>query len=337
MKSILYPFAIFGLIFIVSCQRNRLDVAFEKEKLTINFVNVDSIEFQSSDRGTIKEALLNSPLNQEEILSYQFQYCIGVGAVDDDTSYLHLDKFVSDPYFVRVHQAVKNQLYPELPRFNKELLDGFKRWKFHDASFKTPTNIAYINSAFSSSIFSTENEIGVSLERYLSDSNQVISELPSEPFYEWVKKKFSKEYLVRDVFLGWTTTHLVDIEKGNLADRMIAYGKALYLTKAAMPKAKDALILRYSKEEYKWARENERNFWDYLVQQKMLYTTSEREQTNFLNDGPYTTGLPENGPDRLGQFLGYQMVLQYVEKNSKLTLRELVNLPSTEIIKKYKI
>lgn len=337
MKHILHYCVIICLAFFYGCKQNNLNVDISAIEAPIHFYNLDSIEFQTNDAAILKNNLLKGDFYHEEIINYQFNYCLGIGSISNDSSYIHLKMFTADPYFQRVNKAVEKQIYPLLKEFNSQLTDGFKRLKFHKSDVLLPKNIIYMNSAFSSSVFSTEHEIGISLERYLLDTTEVIQELPSEPFYDWVTKKFNSTFLVRDAFLGWITTHIMPVEHGNLAEKMIQYGRALYLTKAALPNEKDALIMRYNDEQYKWARENEGNIWDYLVKQKLLYTTNERDQSNLLNDGPYTTGLPEQGPDRLGQFLGYQMVLNFMKKYPKTKMEELIKLPAIEIIKEYNV
>ena len=54
-----------------------------------------------------------------------------------------------------------------------------------------------------------------------------------------------------------------------------------------------------------------------------------------FQEGPFTPGLPEKGPDRLGQFLGWRMVQQYMENNSDLTLEELKEVGYNTILQAY--
>lgn len=324
------------ILVIVSCNKINLNVDTSNVHLPIQYTNLDSIEFSVSSENQLKSILLSSKFNKDEILSYQFNYCLGVGNFDD-SSFHSLITFTKDPYFQKVHRVIQQQLYPKIPSFNQEITESFKRLKAHQVTTSFPKHVIYMNSAFSSSIFSTENEIGISLERYLSDTNQVIKDLPSDPFYAWLRAKFNADYLIRDVLIGWITTHVVDATHGDLSEKMIQYGKALVLLKASMPEVEDEIIVRYTHDQYKWARENEKNVWDYLVEKKLLYTSDERVHTNFLNDGPYTPGLPEVGPDRLGWFLGYRMVWNYLELHPDTPLNELIKLPYTTIIKEYKI
>jgi uncharacterized protein YjaZ len=58
---------------------------------------------------------------------------------------------------------------------------------------------------------------------------------------------------------------------------------------------------------------------------------------NLLHEAPFTAGLPMNeAPDRLGQFLGWRIVHSYMEQND-VTLRQLIELPYTEILTFYEI
>ena len=111
----------------------------------------------------------------------------------------------------------------------------------------------------------------------------------------------------------------------------------MYIVHACFPNKPYAYALRYSDENYKWAEENEFAFWEYLVKEELLFKNNLRDKTNFLNEGPYTLGLPEQGPDRLGQFLGFKMVLNYMANNKDLSLQELLALNYNTILQAYEI
>jgi uncharacterized protein YjaZ len=61
----------------------------------------------------------------------------------------------------------------------------------------------------------------------------------------------------------------------------------------------------------------------------------EETKQNLLREGPFSAGLPRESPDRMGQFLGYQMVKQYMDEES-ISLKELVKLPYNTILQSYK-
>jgi uncharacterized protein YjaZ len=56
-----------------------------------------------------------------------------------------------------------------------------------------------------------------------------------------------------------------------------------------------------------------------------------------LNEGPFTVGLPEKSPDRLGQFLGWKIVREFMEQNESISFNELIKLPYNTILQSYEI
>ena len=146
------------------------------------------------------------------------------------------------------------------------------------------------------------------------------------------------QYLERDAMGSWILTHYVDEPEGDaLIEYIIYWGKILYLIEACYPEDDERIILRYTKDDYQWALDNEASFWNYLMDQKLLFKADERTRVNLLKEGPFTPGLPEdteNSPDRLGQFLGWRMVHQYME-DSDTSVKGLVDVDYKEIYQGY--
>lgn len=85
------------------------------------------------------------------------------------------------------------------------------------------------------------------------------------------------KFLERDAVCSWVMTHYFDeLNDVTNIEAIIQWGKILYCTEAAYPNYPKEIILRYSAKDYAWAIENERPFWDYLVKQKLLLTSSEK-------------------------------------------------------------
>lgn len=321
-------------LLISSCANDPLDVDASDVKVNIGFVNMDSIWAKSNGRDFLK-ADADFRARIPEMYEYELGYCLRVGRISDTALINSLTQFKNDPFMSRVGKAIKRE-FKDLSSVKTELLDGFRHIKYHLPSAKLPSNIVFMNSVFTSSAFSSQKEIGIGLERYLGEKSAVIEDLPNDMFFTWIKEGMDRRYLVRDAFSSWIMTHYIPETDGNLAEQIIRWGKILYLTEAAIPDAPESIIPRYSEEDYNWALENEYSLWKYLVDQKMLFKIDELNKTNLLNEGPFTPGLPEKGPDRLGQFLGWRMVRKYMEVKD-ITVEELMNVPYTEIIVEYEI
>ncbi len=324
----------FIALLISSCANDPLDVDASDVKVNIGFVNMDSIWSESKGQDFLK-ADADFRARIPEMYEYELGYCLRIGRISDTALINSLTQFKNDPFMSRVEKAIQRE-FKDLSVVKKEMIDGFRHVKYHLPKAKMPTNIVFMNSVFTSSAFSSQKEIGIGLERYLGENSPVIKDLPNDMFFAWIKEGMDRRYLVRDAFSSWIMTHYIAETDGNLAEHIIRWGKILYLTEAAIPDAPESIIPRYSEQDYTWALENEYALWKYLVDQKMLFKIDELNKTNLLNEGPFTPGLPEKGPDRLGQFLGWRMVRKYMEVKD-ITVEELMNVPYTEIIVEYEI
>lgn len=322
------------VFFLFSCKMDPLRVKIDGIDTGITYVNVDSLIVYTEFDNLIS---LNQRCKDElgDIYSYLIGYCIKLPDASDSTFQEGISLFCKDPYVRRLEQRISER-FGNLTIKKREIDNGFKHLKVHFPDVAIPEKIVFMNSLFASSVFSTKNEIGIGLERYLGVGADVIKELPYQTFPEWEKEAMDDQFLSRDVLVSWISTHLVDDVEGNLAERMVRWGKILYLTQAAFPQMDPSSILRYNKEDFNWALENEFDLWTYLAKEKLLFKMDELNIKNLLGEGPFTPGLPEKGPDRLGQFIGYRMILKYMEIK-EVSLGELLTTPYSDILIEYEI
>ena len=327
-------FVCFAVLSLSGCKYDPLNVDASETKVDMNFVNMDSLLFQANDDQLLE---LHQRFKEEipEIYEYQLGYCIGISDLNDTAFVNSMRSFLADPYIKRVEERISDQ-FKDLSTHRNEIYSGFQHLKFHLPKVEIPESVVFMNSFFASNAFSTERQIGIGLERYLGKETDVILELPGDSFYQWMKDGLDERYLSRDALCSWIMTHIVEDVSGNLAEQMIRWGKVIYLTEAAFPEKDKSILLRYSEEGMEWALDQERDIWDYLVREKLLFKIDERFKINMLNEGPFTVGLPEKGPDRLGQFIGWRMVRKYMEIK-RVSLEELINTPYTAILAEYEI
>lgn len=328
-------FSFLLLLFIVGCTNNPLDISIDEVKTDLAFVNVDSTLFYS-DSSELMNKHIEFKKEIENIYAYQIGHCLQIGDVSDTAFYNSIMAFRSDVSIQKLEKDIQTA-FKDKSTIESKITDGFKHLKYHFPKGKQPKKIVYLNALFNSGVFCTETEVGIGLERFLGESNEIIKQLNPQYYFDWMKKAMDKKYLERDVLTGWIETHYVDEVTGNLAEHIVRAGKVMYLTEAAFPNEDPSLILRYSNADYQWALENEFQFWQYLVNQKLLFKVDEKTAMNMINEGPFTPGLPDqNSPDRLGQFLGWRMVHSYMEQND-ISVSELIELPYNEILQAYEI
>ena len=332
LKNILIVGLILALI--LSCSSDKLNVSVDNVKIDTKFIRLDSI-IANSDSSQIIDFHHKFEKEIQDIYNYQIGYCLRIGKISDTAFVNSINQFNSDKGIIGIHKSIEER-FSDLSQHKLEIIKGLQHLKVHFPENKTPNTIVFMNSLFNSNAFSTENEIGIGLERYLGYENEMVKQLPSEPFYDWIKKAMDVTYLERDAICSWIITHYVPEVEGTLAEHIIYWGKILYLTEAAFPDKEKNIILRYSPQQYQWAQENENSFWNYLVEEKILFKNNGLEKANLLNEGPFTIGLPEESPDRLGQYLGWKIVHDYMSKKD-ISLEELIKTTYNNILQEYEI
>ena len=85
--------------------------------------------------------------------------------------------------------------------------------------------------------------------------------------------------------------------------------------KLRTPAVDEHLKFRYSKEELEWCNSNEMNIWEVIINSNLLYSKDKKQITPFISEAPFTKGLPQESPSKVGVWLGYKIVKDYVEAN----------------------
>jgi len=325
---------VLAVFLFIGCSSDKLKVNTDGISTGISYVNLDSLMVHTAP-DELPELNMKCKSDLGDIYAYEIGYCIKMPNDSDTAFQKGMGLFLADPFVQRMERRI-GERFTKLSAYSEEIDQGFKHLKVHFPKMKTPKKVVYMNSLFTSSAFSTDFEIGIGLERYLGEEADVVKELPYQTFPDWEKKAMNSEFLSRDAVASWVTTHLVPEADGNLAQKIVRWGKALYATQAAFPDKDPAYILRYDPKQYEWAVENEQDLWKYLVDENMLFKIDELNTKNLLSEGPFTPGLPEKGPDRLGQFLGYRIILKYMEIMD-VSLEELMKTSYSDILVEYEI
>ncbi len=332
LKNIIHIGFLSMLIF--SCKRSVLDIEIGEIKITTDYINLDSSIYNSNNNELIKNHQFFKK-NITDIYSYQLGYVLQIGNISDTAFIRSIAQYKKDPGIKKIENRIKEK-FNNLEKHKLLITDGLKHLKYHFPNGKIPKTIVFMNSLLQSNAFCTENEIGIGLDRYLGKETDVIKELPNEPFYDWIKEGMDVQYLERDALCSWIITHYLEEDHGTLAESIVRWGKIIYLTEASFPNFEKNIIIRYSIEDYNWAIKNELTFWKYLVDKKLLFKNSDLDKANMLKEAPFTIGLPDVSPDRFAQFLGWQMVRNYMNKN-KITLEQLIAIPYNNILQEYEI
>lgn len=321
------------LLVFSSCRQDPYQVNLHEIKFDLRSYHADSLVSSQNPLNQLKVRNQLKTLDSD-VFGYLFGYCYRI-PVQPDTAFLQrLSLIYNDPYVQALEREISVKFAVSKAKHHRKLQEACQRMKALLPNTEPPKNVVWMNAAFASSVFCSKKSIAIGLERYLGAKSTCIQKLPSDQFFGWIKEGMEERYLVRDAVLGWLNTHALEETKEGYAEEMIRWGKLLFILEKLLSEEHVAVVLRYSEADYQWALASEWAVWKYLVDEQLLYDRNEDTKQSLLHEGPFTRGLPNKSPDRLGQFLGYRIVRQYVENHSP-SLQELLNLPYLTLLQAY--
>ncbi len=230
-----------------------------------------------------------------------------------------------------LHAAVLKE-YPTTDTLKRQLHSFFQHLKYYFPQFKVPRIITLTSDVdFRHSVIVTDSLLLISLDTYLGAHH---------PFYYGIKRYFSEDFIrsqiVPDVAHQYAERYIHRPKKRSFLAYMVYYGKIRYFMKRMLPQVSEAAIMSYSEKELQWAQNNERQIWGYFIEHRLLYKTDPNLRTDFFAIGPYTKFglvLDSESPPQLGQYMGLQIVKQYVKQHEKEKLQTLLQLDNETLFK----
>lgn len=288
-----------------SCHTSKRDREVEQVDLTIRIERLD----QAMDlwlRGEIDSLQIQEQYGP--FLSIYGRYVLESGPADNPDFWLNSRSFLSDSALQRLYQDELNY-YRDLSAIEQELTYGFKWLKLHFPSIATPRVMMHF-SALNQSIVVAEGVISASGDKYLGASYPLYQQL----FDSYQTRLMDSSSLSQDYLYGWVASELPShTTNSTLLEEIIYRGKLLYFVSQMLPDRSEQELLNYTPEELQWCRSNSENIWRYLGRNELLYTRSSREILKWVSEAPNSSFIQEQTPSKVGVWLGYQIVKQYIE------------------------
>jgi hypothetical protein len=231
-----------------------------------------------------------------------------------------LKSFLTDFDIYRLHNEVE-RIFPDLREIEAELETAFKYYRHYFPDYTVPQIYTYI-SGFNQTVVAAENQFGIGLDKYLGSGHKFYYELQLP---EYQRNKMHPGKIPSDCIIAWAMTEFeLDDTDGHLLSHIIYHGKLLYFADAVLPEQHDTLKTGISFAGLEWCKNNERQMWTFLVENKLLFSTDARTIARFVNDGPFTSEFSRDSPGRAALWLGRQIVRSYMQRNNQVSLQELM-------------
>ncbi|MCM1169902.1 MAG: hypothetical protein NC324_08215 [Bacteroides sp.] len=245
---------------------------------------------------------------------------------DNPLNLQRIQNFVEDPVVQQAYGKIRAQ-YPDSKALGTELTRIFERTRQLFPAFQNPEVYTYISYFdFVNRVLYLDSMLSIALDLYIDGNQERLDEI-GVPRY--MSRKLDAAHLGADVarVIG---SALIKQEKETLLDHLVYEGKVLYFMQDVLPDASPETLFGYSREQVLWCKAHEREVWQYMVQQNLLYESNPLKFRYFVNEGPFNP-LLEGAPARLSQFVGLRIVRAYLKKSSK-DFNALLNASAQEVL-----
>ncbi|MEI7662090.1 MAG: gliding motility lipoprotein GldB, partial [Bacteroidota bacterium] len=231
--------------------------------------------------------------------------------------------YLENPRNITFQAAVASQ-YKDGRWIENGLTEAFKHYRYYYPGVKIPRVYAYISGgdydfpvqfADSVMLIGLDNFLGRDFKPYAADGL---------PFYR-ITRMNSGNILPECMKVLLNVTYREQLSGNTLLEQMVEAGKRLFFIDAMIPGTDDRFKIGFTQPQQDWIVKNEAHVWAAIIENRMLYTTDGKLIRAFMSDGPFTAEFSKDSPSRLGEWLGWQIVRNYMENQPEVTLSDLMN------------
>lgn len=304
-------FTIIGIILLllmIGCRDNgRPDVSkllkerkilrLDKDVFALDHENPD-IEVLSEKYGTYLDLYVGGVLQLGRVTDPDFKHLFSL--------------FLRDSVMNEVYDSVAVR-YADMSIQENELSGALAYYAYYFPGRVIPQVYTHI-SGFNQSVIVDSAAIGVSLDNYLGE-NCVFYDMLTTPIPMYARKKMTSRDVVKDALSGWLSAEFPYLPvKNDLISGMIYQGKIIWLLEKLFPDYEKSRLLGYLPEQEIWCENNEKQIWQFLIENDYIFSTQQTLVMKFLSDAPFTSGMPAESPGQAVVWTGYRIIGKYQEK-----------------------
>jgi hypothetical protein len=206
---------------------------------------------------------------------------------------------------------------------------AFANIKYYYPAFTIP-RVETVITGLESDLFVSDTLVIVGLDYYLGKKAKYRPNM-----YDYMLRRYEKNFIVPSALLLYgidSKYNYVNLSDRTVLADMIAYGKAYYFAKQMLPCSPDSTFIGYTSKEIEGAKANQDMIWKRLVDDEALFSTSQQMKQRFIAERPKTYEVGNECPGRIGTWVGWQIVNEYMKQNPQVILPELMKMTDAQRI-----
>ena len=162
-------------------------------------------------------------------------------------------------------------------------------------------------------IIEQNDEVILNLDQYLGSASNYY-----QGYAKYLKIQFESYHLELDLIHEILKNEQTSMMSRTFVERMIDYGKWVYINQMLQPNLNVNQLLDYSQEDLMWAESNEYQVWTYFLERELLFSTDTNLTKRFIDPAPFSKfymDFDNSTPPSIGVFIGYQIVVSFMDNN----------------------
>ncbi len=259
-----------------------------------------------------------------------FESLISNTAVDDSLFAKQLYEFVTHRPIRKLYDTTQI-LYKNIEQTEQKLTEAFRYFKYYFPDRPVPEVVSYISEYTLGTFTYGDSLLGIGWDFFLGESFSY----NYQDFPAYIQKTMDKEYLVAKAIEAVASNLVGERADDRLLDYMISNGKILYIKSLLLPETPDSVLMEWSSKQLDWMENNynERELWIQIINRELLYSKHKTEFDKLIGASPMgTTWMPKTSPGKTANWIGWQIVKAYLEKNPSMTTEELLAIKDAQQI-----
>ena len=314
MKKNINYLVIISLFLLTSCDHN------ESDNFVIEVKRLDAI-YSVNPNNTSYEDYANEYGYFWDIYSQNVIFLPSESFADS------LSAFQQEQDFAKPYQDVINQ-YQDFSLQHKKLSSAFYHYNLAFPNKLIPTIVTFFGG-FNYIAIVTDSTLGIGLEMFLGNNNYYTNLIHKFPKY--MHHQFHPEYLTSVAINGWLESEF-PVTYDSFLSQMIHFGKIKYALNEFLVDAPPHLIMGFTEAQMEWCKNSEFSIWKFLIEQGLLYSSDQFLIRKYMNPAPYSKGMPRESPGQVANWIGWNIVDEFMQNNSEVTISELFQIKDAQFI-----
>jgi hypothetical protein len=340
LSTMRFTSCIFIIAFLVSCSnsKGKPDVSGISADIKVERFDQD---FFSMDTSHLKESLDQLYKKYPAFLPLYFEYMSPINFIVHQQSRSYSEATVAYYRDIKSLYDSVQKKFSDFSVYEKDLEKNLRYVKYYYPSFRLPavfTSVESLNPENKQEIYGTlyfRDTLVISLQMFLGHDYPAYD---PTLYYDYLRRRFEPEYIVPNSIRAIAGQLYADSSQdASLIEQMIEKGKQWYLLDHLLPDTPDSLITFYTEQQIRWCEKNEGNIWSAIFASTDPFTVEPERIQNYLGEAPFTSDLqPQSSPGNIGQWVGWQIVKKYADKNPGFNLQKILATPAKQIFQEAK-